>query len=102
MKPQRTPIALLKAEGVPLRLTVWGFDREPRLVDSEGNRLVVRVTRRDRFATDLQPFDRTTRDFEVFLIECEVPREARAGTYLLVPRLECAVLSTNSLSLIHI
>jgi len=99
MKPQRTPIALLKAEGVPLRLTVWGFDREPRLVDSEGNRLVVRVTRRDRFATDLQPFDRTTRDFEVFLIECEVPREARAGTYLLVPRLECAVLSTNSRTL---
>lgn len=99
MKPQRTPIALFKAEGVSLKLTVWGFDPQLRLVDFEGKPVLVRVLRRDRFATDLQPFDRTTRDFEVYLIECEVPADAAAGTYLLVPGLECAVLSTNSRTL---
>lgn len=95
-RPQRTATAIPKAKDAPLTLTLWGYDKTVRLIGPDGKRFRNFQIRTEKHASDLQPFDRTMPDFEVFLHEVTIPPAARAGFYVLSPQLEMAVLEATS------
>ncbi|MEQ8791788.1 MAG: hypothetical protein RIC55_36340 [Pirellulaceae bacterium] len=93
--PQRTAIALLKAEGRPLQATLWGYDVRVRLLAADGRPFDGFTVKTTKAASDLQPFDRDLPQFEVYLHELTIPAEAPSGYYVLAPTLEMAVLEAS-------
>jgi hypothetical protein len=96
LRPQRTAIGVPKAQDSALNLTLWGYDKTVRLIGPNGKRFTDFEVRTEKHASNMQPFDRTTVDFEVFLHEVVIPAAAPAGFYVLSPRLEIAVLHAGS------
>lgn len=96
LMPQRAAVAVGKAAGKPLRCTLWGYDRELIVFTPDGHRIAEPSVRTTRAASDIQPFDRVTADFEVFLHELTIPATEPAGCYIVAPTLELAVLSSNT------
>lgn len=95
VKLQRSPIALWKPISQTLAVTLWGHDQELTLFDPAGERVRELDVTTERHASDMQPFDRTLPEFEVFLHELTLPRTAPAGYYVLSPRIGLAVLTTH-------
>ena len=95
LRPQRAPIAFPKKKGTRLELTLWGFDRTVKLIGPDGKPVPGVKTETERHASNIQPFDRTTPEFEVFLHQVTVPAECPAGFYVLAPQLEMAVLDAG-------
>jgi hypothetical protein len=96
LRPQRAPIAFTKPSDAALSATLWGFDREPRVVGPDGKPVLGARRKTKAHVSALQPFDRTLRGFPVYVHELTIPREAAAGSYVLTPKLELAVLETNA------
>ncbi len=90
--PQRTAIAFSKRAGQPVELGLWGFDPKPNLIGPNGAAYTGARQQIERYATELQPFDRDLPNFEVYLQTLTIPAEAAAGVYVLAPKLETAVL----------
>ena len=98
---QRTTIQLTQAPGKELTATLWGF--EPKLtIHTQGRRQQEdepfnggKVTTR-QYASEIQPFDRVLPNYECYLHEVTIPANETGRTILLKPRLEVAVLATNS------
>jgi hypothetical protein len=95
LPPQRTAIAMFKREGKPLKMTLWGWDREVRLLAPDGEKFTAAAVKTTDAASDIQPFDRVLPKFEVYLHEVALPADAPGGYYLLAPHLELAVLSAD-------
>ena len=93
MMPQTVPIAFEKQPGKMLEATLWGFDRSLHVIGPNGDRVRDLKIKTKQYASDIQPFDRNTADFEVFLHELKLPSDAPAGNYVLAPKLELAMLS---------
>ncbi|QDU26059.1 hypothetical protein ETAA8_11310 [Anatilimnocola aggregata] len=95
-RPQRTAIVLQKAANEALTATLWGFEPELKIIDPTGaEQKNFRVTTK-KYASEIQPFDRKLPDYDVFLHELVIDAQAAAGSYLLAPQVELAVLQTNS------
>ena len=92
LSPQRAPIALDKPAGTPVEATLWGFDREPRLLGPDGKPFAGFRAPAYTYGSATQPFDRTLPGFEVVRHQLTLPAEAPAGWYVVVPKLETAVL----------
>jgi hypothetical protein len=92
IRQQRTAVALYKPAGKELAATLWGFERGLAVLGPDGKLFQGASVKSERFASDVQPFDRTTSDFEVFLHRLTVPTASPSGYYVLAPRLELAVL----------
>ena len=96
LPPQRTAIAIQKLAGEELRVTLWGFDSDLTLRGPDGKPFRDLVVQTDRFASEIQPFDRTLPQYEVHLHRVTIPAAARAGDYVFTPKLELAVLDWNN------
>jgi hypothetical protein len=92
LPPQRTAIALRKLAGNELRATLWGFEPAFAVVGPDGKPFSNFAVKTERFATDIQPFDRTLPKYEVWLHSLTIPATAPEGDYVFTPKLELAVL----------
>ncbi|MBP88608.1 MAG: hypothetical protein CMJ64_18155 [Planctomycetaceae bacterium] len=102
LKPQRTAIGIEKNNGDALHLSLWGYEEELRIIGPDDEPFVGFKIVTQEHASDIQPFDRNLRNFEVFLHELTIPADAPAGFYVLAPKLELAVLvSTNPMILVN-
>ncbi len=105
LKPQRTAIAIYKHRGKRLRATLWGYERQINIIgpDAAPHRDFSAETK--QYASDIQPFDRNLRNFEVYLHDVTIPAQAPEGFYVLVPKLELAVLrihdESNAVALVN-
>ena len=95
LKPQRSAIALEKLAGQPLQTTLWGYDRSVSLIGTDGKPYRDFKITTKQYASDIQPFDRNVRNFEVYMHELTIPTNAAAGLYILAPTLEMSVLDAN-------
>jgi hypothetical protein len=95
LRPQRSAIALRKINDEPLHLTLWSYDETVTLIGPDGKQFPGFKVRTEKHASNLQPFDRTTPGFEVFLHEVTIPASAPRGFYVLSPRLELALLDAG-------
>lgn len=93
---QRTALAIEKSPGKAVAMKLWGYDRVPKLLGPNGRSFGQVTISTKRAASELQPFDRITPDFEVFTHELKIPADAPAGFYLLVPKLETAILELDT------
>ena len=96
LKPQRTAIAFHKQAGQALQLTLWGYDRNLALIGPDAKPFHGAEVKTDQHASDIQPFDRNLRRFEVYLHTLTIPAKASAGYYIITPQLELAVLRVGS------
>ncbi len=99
LPPQRTAIAIQKIAGEECRATLWGFDPELILRDSDGKPLRDSEVKTEKFASEIQPFDRIMPQYEVYLHRVTIPATAPAGHYMFTPKLELAVLDWNNSAL---
>lgn len=97
LRMQRTVHAIYKSPEKVLQATLWGFDPQILVISPQGDEFRANVTTK-QYASDIQPFDRILPKFECFLHELTIPADAPAGNYLLTPKLELAVLKSNSLA----
>lgn len=95
LRPQRTPIAIVKKAGVALEATLWGYDRNPTIIGPNGQPFPAAKLETEQYSSHLQPFDRTLPKFEVYLHRLTVPADAPSGSYLLVPKLELGIVALN-------
>lgn len=94
--PQRTVIAVLKPRGSELNVTLWGFDSQLTMVGPNERPFRNFVVKTETFASEVQPFDRTSTNYEVFLHRVTIPATEQEGVYFFTPQLELAVLDWNS------
>ena len=94
--PQRTVIAVLKPRGSELNVTLWGFDSQLTMVGPNARPFRNFVVKTETFASEVQPFDRTLPNYEVFLHRVTIPATEREGVYFFTPQLELAVLDWDS------
>jgi hypothetical protein len=95
LKPQRTAIGLRKLADKELLATLWGYDRQLRIVGPDGQQFDGYQVVTKQYSSDIQPFDRNLRNFEVFLHDVTIPKSAPAGYYVFAPKLELAVLGVS-------
>jgi hypothetical protein len=95
LRPQRAPIAFAKPPDAAVEATLWGFDRELKVLGPDGKPFGAR-TRTKAYTSALQPFDRALPGFPVYVHEMVIPGEAPAGSYVLAPKRELAVLGTSA------
>lgn len=95
LRPQRTAIALHKEKGKALQATLWGYEPKLTLLGPDGKPATTFTAKSRNFASKLQPFDRVMPDFQVYLVELNVPADAPAGEYVIPPHLEWAVLDMH-------
>ncbi len=95
LPPQRTAIAIQKLAGKELRATLWGFDPELSLRDPDGQPFRDFEVKTEKFASEIQPFDRILPQYEVYLHRVDILATASAGHYVITPTLELAVLDWN-------
>ena len=95
LKLQRSAIALRKHADRELVARLWGYDRRLHVIGPDGQKFrdIGVVTK--QYSTDLQPFDRNQRNFEVYLHKVTIPANAPAGYYVFAPKLDLAVLEIN-------
>jgi hypothetical protein len=96
MAPQRTAIAILKPRGEDLNVTLWGCDSQLSMVGPNKRPFRNFDVKTETFASEVQPFDRTLPNYEVYLHRVTIPASEREGTYFFIPQLELAVLDWNS------
>lgn len=96
LPPQRTSIALPKLAGAELRTTLWGFEPALTLVAPDGKPFRDFLVKTERFSSEIQPFDRTLPNYDVWLHRLTIPATAPDGDYVLTPKLELAVLDWES------
>lgn len=94
--PQRTEIAIQKLAGQEFKATLWGFDSELMLIGPDANPFRDFVVKTETFASEIQPFDRTMPQYEVYLHQLTIPATAPTGSYIFTPKLELAVLDWNN------
>ncbi len=92
LPPQRTSIAIQKLAGKELHATLWGFDADLTLRGPDGKPFRDFAVKTDKFASEIQPFDRILPQYEVYLHRVTIPATAPAGDYIFTPKLELAVL----------
>jgi hypothetical protein len=90
--PQRTAIAMRKLAGEELHATLWGFEPTLTLAGPDAKPFRDFSVKTERFASDIQPFDRTLPNYEVWLHRLTIPATAPEGDYVFKPKLELAVL----------
>ncbi len=95
LPPQRTAIAIQKLAGEEFRATLWGFDPDLIIRGPDGKALRDFEVKTDKFASEIQPFDRIMPQYEVFLHRVMIPATAPAGHYVFTTKLELAVLDWN-------
>jgi hypothetical protein len=93
---QRTATALRKLAGEELRASLWGFEPALTLVGPDGKPFRDFVAKSERFASEIQPFDRTLPNYDVWLHQLTIPARAPEGDYIFNSKLELAVLDWNS------
>ena len=98
LPPQRTAIVVRKSAGQELSATLWGFDAELTLIGPDAKPFHGFTVNTEKFASEVQPFDRTLRSYEVYLHRLTIPAVAVEGMYVFVPHLELAVLDWNAKS----
>jgi hypothetical protein len=96
LRMQRTVHALYKSPGKELKATLWGFEPKLTIVTPAGEPFAATQLKTRQYASDIQPFDRILPNYECYLHELTIPANEPAGNYLIMPRLELAVLETNS------
>lgn len=96
LPPQRTAIAFQKLANEEFHATLWGFDSDVTLIDPNAKPFRDFVVKTDKFASEIQPFDRTLPQYEVYLHRVTIPATASAGHYAFTPKLEMAVLDWNN------
>lgn len=96
LSPQRTAIAIQKPAGEEFRATLWGFDSDLTLRGPDAKPFHDFKVQTEKFSSEIQPFDRTQPNYEVFLHHATIPATAPAGHYVFTPKLELAVLDWNS------
>ena len=94
--PQRTVIAIQKPIGKELNVTLWGFDSQLTMIGPHARPFHNFVVKTEKFASEVQPFDRTLPNYEVFLHRVMIPASEEDGVYFFKPQLELAVLDWNS------
>ena len=92
LPPQRTAIAVQKRPSEEFRATLWGFDADLTLRGPDGGPFRDFAVTTEKFASEVQPFDRTLPNYEVYLHRVTIPATAPAGDYVFTPKLELAVL----------
>lgn len=102
LRMQRTTISLHKTKGQELTARLWGFEPKLSIKFSVHQKdedpqpyLEAKVTTRE-YHSEIQPFDRILPNYECYLHQLTIPAAAPEGRYLLEPKLELAVLETNS------
>ncbi len=96
LPPQRSAIAFEKLTGQELSATLWGFDSKLTLTGPDTKSFTDFTVKTQIFASEVQPFDRTLPNYEVYLQRLTIPAAAAAGWYVLAPHLELAVLDWSS------
>jgi hypothetical protein len=96
LAPQRTAIAVRKLAGEEFHATLWGFDPELTLVGPDGKPFRNFAVKSQQFASEIQPFDRTLPNYEVWLHRLTIPATAPGGDYVFTPKLELAVLDWSN------
>ncbi len=96
MHLQRTAIAIDKQPDTPLHMKLWGHDDHVTLISPNGDIDKLAQVKTQEAASDIQPFDRNLRDFEVYLHDVVIPANAPAGVYVLTPKLELAILELDN------
>jgi hypothetical protein len=96
LAPQRTAIAVSKLAGEVFHASLWGFDPELTLIGPDGKPFRNFVVETRQFASEIQPFDRTLPNYEVWLHRLTIPATAPAGDYVFTPKLELAVLDWSN------
>ncbi len=99
LPPQRTAIAIQKLAGEEFRATLWGFDPELILRGPDGKSFRDFEVKTEKFASEIQPFDRIASQYEVYLHRVTITATAPAGRYVFAPKLELAVLDWNNSAL---
>lgn len=94
-RPQRGATAWRKEANQPARLTLWGFDREVRLLDPQGKPVSELAVTSRQGMSETQPFDRNLPGFAVYEHQVALPAAAPEGWYTLVPRLETAIVELH-------
>lgn len=98
LRMQRTVQAIYKSPGEELTATLWGFDRELKILSPAADAYAGAKVQTRQYVSEIQPFDRILPNYECYLHELQIPADAPPGHYLLAPKLELAVLATNSTS----
>ncbi|MBM83472.1 MAG: hypothetical protein CMJ78_23175 [Planctomycetaceae bacterium] len=101
VKPQRTAIALAKRKRRVLRATLWGYEPQLNPIGPDGSPLRNFQVVTQKFASDIQPFDRNSPNFEVYIHKLTIPGDEPAGFYVLAPKLELAVLSAPNATMVN-
>lgn len=91
-RPQRAPLAFRKQPNETLDVTLWGYDREVRLLDSDGKPFKNFQIRSKPFESAIQPFDRVQPKYEVFRHQVTIAANASPGWYVVANPLEIAIL----------
>lgn len=95
LRPQRAVIALQKQAAKPLTAKLWGYDPAVVVIGPDGRPCDDARFLTKQYASDIQPFDRHLPKFSVYLHELYISEQAPEGFYLLVPKLELAVLEAG-------
>ncbi len=98
LRMQRTVQAIYKSADQELTAKLWGFEPELRIFSPTGEAYAAAKVQTKQYASEIQPFDRLLPNYECYLHTLTIPAAAPSGNYLLAPRLELAVLTTNSAS----
>lgn len=96
LKPQRTAIAIEKNREEALLLSLWGYESELQIIGPNNEPFEGFEVATRQYSSDIQPFDRNLRNFEVYLHALTIPANAPAGFYVLAPKLELAVLESTT------
>lgn len=93
LPPQRTLLAIGKLEGKEATASLWGFDSTLTLFGPDAKPYKEFAAKTEKYASEIQPFDRTLPQFEVYLHRLTIPATAPAGAYVVAPTLELAALN---------
>ena len=98
LRAQRTITAIYKSPGEELTATLWGFDPALKILSPAGQAYEAAQVQTSKYVSEIQPFDRVLPNYECYLHVLRIPADAPPGHFLLTPKLELAVLATNSTS----
>lgn len=96
LKPQRAMIAVRKQVDRELVVRLWGYERQLNVLGPDGKPYHDLQVSTEQYSSDIQPFDRNLRNFEVYLREVTIAANAPAGYYVFAPKLELAVLDLSN------